>query len=61
MKTIERLRTARVIELRQHLKISHVERNGIIWRSVLASPLPFAWRRLFPAGGKSVASGGELA
>ena len=61
MKTIERLRAAGVIELRQHLKISHGERNGIIWRSVLASPLPFAWRRLFPAGGKAVASGDELA
>jgi farnesyl-diphosphate farnesyltransferase len=61
VKTIERLRAAGVIELRQHLKISHGERNGIIWRSVLASPLPFAWRRLFPAGGKAVASGDELA
>ena len=61
VKTIERLRAASVIELRQHLKISHGERNGIIWRSVLASPLPFVWRRLFPAGGKAVASGDELA
>ena len=61
VKTIERLRAASVIELRQHVKISHRERNGILWRSVLASPLPFAWRRLFPAGGKAVASGGELA
>jgi farnesyl-diphosphate farnesyltransferase len=61
IKTIERLRAASVIELRQHVKISHRERNGILWRSVLASPLPFAWRRLFPAGGKAVASGGELA
>ena len=61
VKTIERLRAAGVIELRQHLKISHGERSGIIWRSILASPLPFAWRRLFPAGGKAVASGDELA
>ena len=61
MKTLEKLRAAGVIELRQHLKISHGERNGIIWRSVLASPLPFAWRRLFPADGKAVASGGNLA
>jgi farnesyl-diphosphate farnesyltransferase len=54
VKTIERLRTASVIELRQHLKISHGERNGIIWRSVLASPLPFAWRRLFQTGGNPI-------
>jgi farnesyl-diphosphate farnesyltransferase len=61
MKTIERLRVAGVIELRQHLKISHGERNGIMLRSILACPFPVAWRRLFPAGGKAVASGGELA
>jgi len=61
VRTIERLRAASVIGLRQHIKISHGERNGIIWRSVLASPLPFAWRRLFPADAKAVASGGELA
>jgi hypothetical protein len=30
-------------------------------RSVLACPFPDAWRRLFPAGGKAVASGDELA
>ena len=61
VRTIKRLRAAGVIELQQHVKISHGERNGIIWRSVLASPLPFAWRRLFPSGGKAVASGDELA
>jgi len=61
MRTIEKLRAASVIELQQHIKISHGERSGIIWRSVLASPLPFSWRRLFPADGKAVASGDELA
>ncbi len=61
VRTIEKLRAADVIDLRQHLKISHGERNRIIWRSVLASPLPFAWRRLFPSRAKAVASGDELA
>jgi farnesyl-diphosphate farnesyltransferase len=61
MKTIERLRAAGVIELKQHLKISHGERNGIILRSVLASPFPGAWRKQFPIDGKAVASGGKLA
>ena len=61
VRTIERLRAANVIELRQRVKVSHGEVRGILLRSTLASPLPFAWRRLFPAGGKAVASGDELA
>jgi farnesyl-diphosphate farnesyltransferase len=61
MKTIERLRAASVIELQQHVKISHGERSGIIWRSVLACPFPKAWRNLLPPAGKAVASGGKLA
>jgi farnesyl-diphosphate farnesyltransferase len=61
MRTIGKLRAARVIELRQRVKVSRGEVRVIMLRSVLASPLPFAWRRLFPAGGKAVASGDELA
>ena len=61
MKTIERLRAAGVIELRQQTKISRGEVRGILLRSILACPFPGAWRRLFPAGGKAVASGRELA
>ena len=61
MKTIEKLRAAGVVELRQRVKVSRGEVRGILLRSALASPLPFAWRRLFPAGGKAVASGTELA
>jgi farnesyl-diphosphate farnesyltransferase len=61
VKTIEKLRAANVIELRRRVKVSRREVRGIMLRSALASPLPFAWRRLFPAGGKAVASGDELA
>jgi farnesyl-diphosphate farnesyltransferase len=61
MRTIERLRAANVIDLRRRVKISHGERNGILLRSTLTCPLPFAWRRLFPAARKAVASGDELA
>jgi farnesyl-diphosphate farnesyltransferase len=61
VKTIERLRTANVSELQRRIKISHGERNGIVWRSVLASPLPFAWRKLHVSAAKAVASGGDLA
>jgi farnesyl-diphosphate farnesyltransferase len=60
-RTIEKLRAAGVIELQQRVKVSRGEVRGILLRSTLASPLPFAWRRLFPSGGKAVASGDELA
>ena len=61
VKTIEKLRAANVIELRRRVKVSRGEVRGVMLRSTLASPLPFAWRRLFPGGGKAVASGDELA
>ena len=60
-KTIEKLRAAGVIELQQHVKISHGERNDIIWRSILACPVPGLWRSQFPADRKAVASEAELA
>jgi hypothetical protein len=50
-----------LIELQQRVKVPRAEVRGILLRSTLASPLPFAWRRLFPSGAKAVASGGELA
>jgi len=61
LKTIERLRAANVIELQQHIKISHGERRGILVRSVLTYPIPGAWQKLFSTTGKAVASGGKLA
>jgi len=61
MRTIGKLRAASVIELQQRVKISRGEVRGIMLRSLLACPLPFVWRRLFPSGGKAVASGDELA
>ena len=61
VRTIEKLRAANVIELQQRVKVSRCEVRKIILLSLLACPLPFAWRRLFPAGGKAVASGAKLA
>jgi farnesyl-diphosphate farnesyltransferase len=61
MKTIEKLRAASMIELQQRVKVSRCEVRKIILLSLLACPLSFAWRRLFPAGGKAVASGTKLA
>ena len=61
MKTIEKLRAANVIELRQRVKVSRAEVRGMMMRSVLACPFPKAWRNLFPATGKAVASGEKLA
>jgi farnesyl-diphosphate farnesyltransferase len=60
VKTIERLRAANVLELRQGVKISRGEVRGIMLRSVLFYPLPNAWRKLFATGRKAVASGEKL-
>ncbi len=59
MKTIRKLRAASVLELQQRVKVSRVEVWKIILLSLLASPLPFAWRKLYAA--KAVASGAKLA
>ena len=60
-KTIEKLRVADAAELQQRVKVSRGEVYGILLRSLVASPLPFAWRKLYPSAGKAIASGGELA
>ena len=47
MRTIKKLRAADAAQLRTRVKISRGEVWRIIFLSLLASPLPFAWRRLF--------------
>ena len=47
VKTIEKLRVAGVAELRQRVKVSRGEVRAILCRSVLASPAPFLWRKLY--------------
>jgi len=61
MKTIKKLRAANVIELQQRVKISRGEVGKIILFSLLACPLPFAWRKLYPSTAKAVAPGAKLA
>jgi farnesyl-diphosphate farnesyltransferase len=61
LRTIAKLRAAGTADLQRRVKISRGEVRGIIFRSLLASPLPFAWRKLSSPGGKAVASGGDLA
>lgn len=60
LRTIAKLRTANVIELQQRVKVSRGEVRGILFRSLLACPLPFLWRKLYSPGAKAVASAGEL-
>lgn len=60
-RTVAKLRTAGVPELRARVKISRSEVWRIIVLSLLASPLPFLWRQLFASPGKAVASKRELA
>jgi farnesyl-diphosphate farnesyltransferase len=59
-KTISRLRDGNVLDPEQRIKIPRGEVRGIFMRSVLLCPFPGAWRKLFVAGGKAVASGANL-
>jgi farnesyl-diphosphate farnesyltransferase len=61
VKTIEKLRAANLITFQQRVKVSRSEVRGILLRSILALPLPFVWRHLYPPAAKAVASGGKLA
>lgn len=49
IKTIEKLRAASVIDLRQGVKISRPDVRRLIVKSVLACPISSAWKNLFPA------------
>jgi farnesyl-diphosphate farnesyltransferase len=60
-RTIEKLRAADGAQLQRRVKVTRGEVYWILVKSLLASPLPFAWRKLFSSAGKAVASGGELA
>ena len=61
LRTIEKLRVANVIELQQRVKVSRGEVRGVLFRSLVAAPVPAVWRQLYSPAGKSVDSGDELA
>jgi farnesyl-diphosphate farnesyltransferase len=61
IRTIEKLRAASVMELQQRVKVSRGEVRGIIFRSVLCSPLASTWRQLYSPTVKAVDSAGKLA
>jgi farnesyl-diphosphate farnesyltransferase len=61
MKTITKLRTAEVKDLRQRVKVTRSEVRSVLLRSILAYPLPGIWRNQFVTGRKAVASGAKLA
>jgi farnesyl-diphosphate farnesyltransferase len=48
METIEKLRRANLMDLKQTIKISRPEVRGIMVRSLLAFPLPPIWVKLLP-------------
>lgn len=60
VRTINQLRAANVLELRQGIKISRGDVRGILLRSVLIYPLQTAWRKQFVLNPKAVASGPKL-
>ena len=59
--TIAKLRAADAVGLRSRVKVSRGEVWRIILRSLLASPLPFLWRKQFIPTRKAIASESKLA
>ncbi len=61
LRTIAKLRAANGADLQRRVKVARGEIYKIIFRSLLASPLPFVWRKLYSSSGKAVASRNFLA
>ena len=61
LRTIAKLRAASLADLEARVKISRGEVRQIIFTSLLASPLPFVWRKLYSRDAKAVASAANLA
>lgn len=61
LQTIKQLRVAKVADLKSRVKVSRGEVRRILFISLLASPVPWAWRKLYSSAGKAVAPGGDLA
>jgi farnesyl-diphosphate farnesyltransferase len=55
LRTIERLRAAKVTDLHRRVKVPRREVRRILFVSLLASPWPWAWRKLYSPAGKAVA------
>jgi farnesyl-diphosphate farnesyltransferase len=49
LETIRKLRGASLADLQRRVKVSRGEVYGIIFRSIVACPAPFLWRRLYVA------------
>lgn len=60
-RTIEKLNSASTLDLHQRVKISRREVRRILFVSLLACPLPWAWQKLYLPAGKAVAPDGKLA
>lgn len=61
LRTIERLREAKAMDLHRRVKVPRSEVRRILFFSLLASPWPWAWRKLYSPVGKAVAPGSILA
>ena len=61
IRTLEKLRAAKVAGLQQRVKITRGEVRGILLCSTLACWLPPMWQKLYSPRAKAVASGNNLA
>jgi len=61
VRTISRLRSGRILDPAQCIKVPRNEVKWMMLRSVLSYPFPGAWQKQFEFHGKAVASGADLA
>ena len=61
LRNLDLLRGANVAQIRARVKVPRGEVYGLMFRSILACPFPFLWRRLALSPAKAVASGRKLA
>jgi len=61
LRTIERLRGANAMDLHRRVKVPRREVRRILFVSLLASPVPWVWRKLYTPAGKAVAPDSILA
>jgi farnesyl-diphosphate farnesyltransferase len=61
VRTISRLRSGRILDPAQRIKVPRNEVKWMMLRSVVSYPFPGAWQKQFEIHGKAIASGADLA
>jgi hypothetical protein len=60
LKTLQRLRTANVLDVQNRIKVTRREVRNLIARSILCYPWPTMWNQLFRGTGAGKSGRGRL-